>query len=834
LKKLYTWLMWIFTLAGLGAVAGLLSTSASEKNRLLGSFSGMQLLAVLSTILLMSLFAWAAIQLRKDNPALVSILNGLESSPLALQGAILAALVLAGLLFGLDYFLPHRFTVYLTRLAPLLIWLGSISIVTLSFIVIRNLAHLEDRKRQRRFLAALCLLPVFALPGLVILTTRHGLFPGGNDAPTVKLAAYQFYLAFLAGFAVHVFLSFWRKRGQGRWFVNHKAIVLAFFVLIWLCAVLVWNQAPFQGSYNALGPFPPNKGFVPAADSIRFDLPGQAALVGMGFNGRGYVDNAFYGLFVMFLHLLAGQNFHQVIIMQILFLALIPGVIFLIAEQLGSPAAGVSAALLVIFREANVIRTANDQWMASVKVLLTEHFVTLLLCLVVYFLILWMKRSSRLLPLCLAGGLFGLSTMVRANPWFFLVVMGFMLAFVLWRKPFRMVFTGLLLGVFILAGILPWMVRCQKTIGTPFYMVYKYRHSVVEERYLNTPPPDDEQQTPGLRSPEEATPPAQPGETPGEDDGSVVGDIADHLLFSYLNTFFIFPGFDFLEGESQPVIFPNQLAASWQNSGLSNQLLFLLGWLIQLLVCSAGVVFAFRRRGLAGLAPVLLAIAYHAGNALALTSGSRYTQPVDWVFFLYFSVGALSLAGFDIPASDDDPVMLPNLDAPFIERGEWGTLPLAWILFFSLGLMLPLSDLIFPQKYPGPALETPLLRPLVEEYEDELQDYRQAGYTPYAGRLIYPMFYKKGTNKFYGPDSIQDRDRMIFWLVGSPDLPWDRQEFFLLLDKKHWPVEFLGGKDVLVVTCPGSEDNFNQAAALSMVIKNRSTILHSSQPCTQQ
>lgn len=833
MKSAYSWLLWIFTLSGLGAIIGLMSSSASEKNRLVGSFSGMQLLAVIGAFALMSLIAFAAIQLRKNHPVFLRALNALESSPLVFQVVFLAILFLIGLLFGLDNLPANRFTGYLSRLALLLLWLKTISVISLAFLVYRNLALRGEGIGRRLALPAAGLLLILALPGLVILTTHHGLMPGGDDAPTVRLTYFQLYLAFLVGFATHTMKTFLELRAQRRGFSFPKISVLIPFLLIWLCAVLIWNQTPFEGSFNALGPFPPRRDFVPSADSIRFDLPGQTALVGLGFNGHTYVDNAFYGLFVMFLHLLTGQNYHQAISVQILFLALAPAVIFLMANHIGSTAGGVSAALLYIFREANIIHTADDHWMVSVKVFITEPFITLLLCLIVFLFILWMKQPSRLLMLCLVGGLFGLSTMVRANPWFFLIGMGFLIMLVLWREPSRMVFSGLLLCVFVLAGILPWMWRCQRTIGTPFYMVYKYRHSVVEERYLDIQPQDFKQGTPDLRGKNVEPLQLKPVEFPQDENESIIVTIADHFLFNYLNTFFILPGFDQFDEETQLTIFPNHLVSAWENSNFSVRLLYLAGWLIQLFLCSSGIIYAIRRLRLAGLVPLFYAITYHAGNALATTSGSRYSQPVDWVFFLYFSMGAFSLIGLNSLNSIGVPVIQSNSKAPFLQPGARWILLITWISFFSLGLFLPLSDVLFPQKYPGSALETPLLLPITREFQPSLLDYRQAGSVIYAGRLIYPMYYKHGSEKFYGPDNLRDQDRLFFWLVGSPALPWYGQKIFLLLDKDTWPEEFLGGKDVLVATCPPIREDFLQAAAVFLVLEDRPAIIRSSVDCTQ-
>ena len=64
---------------------------------------------------------------------------------------------------------------------------------------------------------------------------------------------------------------------------------------------------------------------------------------------------------------------------------------------------------------------------------------------------------------------------------------------------------------------------------------------------------------------------------------------------------------------------------------------------VNLLVISFGIVFAFRRHGLAGIVPLLFHLAYNLSNALARTSGGRYLVPVEWVVILYYFLGVVSI-----------------------------------------------------------------------------------------------------------------------------------------------------------------------------------------------
>ena len=144
-------------------------------------------------------------------------------------------------------------------------------------------------------------------------------------------------------------------------------------------------------------------------------------MIGQGLNNGDYIDNPFYVFAVMIFRVIGGQYYDRMIFYQILVLALIPVIYFLIGKIYHSQYLGILLAVLTIIREKNIIFYSADTWMSPVKALLTEPFITLLLAGFCLFMIKWLKDpSAHPRNLVLAGGLFGLSTLVRTNPWFLL------------------------------------------------------------------------------------------------------------------------------------------------------------------------------------------------------------------------------------------------------------------------------------------------------------------------------------------------------------------------------------------------------------------------------
>jgi hypothetical protein len=207
----------------------------------------------------------------------------------------------------------------------------------------------------------------------------------------------------------------------------------------------------------------------------------------------------------------------------------------------------------------------------------------------------------------------------------------------------------------------------------------------------------------------------------------------------------------------------------WDGHFLRQSILVLLA---NLFLLSVGIAVTSRSpRRLAGLLPLLVAVNYFLVNAAIQNSGGRYIIPVDWVSLLYYSAGLSAVSWWLISilrgrfassasAQPDDTAfralfvdtsplaVQPGPSQRFSLRNPWLVAALAGLLL--LGCALPLLEKVIPQAHP-PQVQAAMLEQLLESGQltgagrKRLQDLlAEPGSAVYAGRAIYPRFFKTG------------------------------------------------------------------------------------------
>ncbi|NPV55146.1 MAG: hypothetical protein HPY76_00530 [Anaerolineae bacterium] len=816
---------------GLAAVIALLAEPASEKNRVLGTLSWLQLLVAGSHLFVIAIIVFIGWKFVRGAPAMHTWVDALEAQPSRWLAGLMIGVTITWALFSLQIILPHSVSPYLDRLKFQINWMRGLAIGWLILWWLRNLSHMARSGEGLSLRKSLVWLLVLTLPGIVIWITGIGMNAKVTDPPAVHFSYAQLLIVILAICSAMLIIGLVsaNKPERGK---KPNWLHFALMFILWLVAAIVWNRIEFTGSFNAMGPYPPNGDLVPFGDSIRFDLPGQSALVGMGFDRGLWVDNPLYSLFLMILRAIAGQSYHQVMFLQVLVLALTPVFIYLIGKELGSSIGGLGGALLVIFRDANILSQIKDHyWLIPVKVMATEPFVTLVMAATVYCLILWLKDPKRQVPLYLSGALFGFSTLVRHNTWFFMLAL-FLVVFLRQRKDWRRALASMtLLGVFIGTAILPWTWRTQQVFGSPFYMVIRFM-GTVEARYpgqsqLAPTPPVDEQPEAQWAKAAKAVP---SGELlPRPDDGQVASYLAGHLFFHYANSYYLLPGLHLLPGEEALTVFPKQIYQAWRQASPPIAVLYLVwwGWLTWLV--AFGLVKSLKKSTLAGLLPLLYLLSYTLGNVAAGTSGSRYSQPFDWVILLYLAIGFSSM----LPPQQHLTQLTaakPTTRTPKKQKSLWIQGMAVWLAVFLSGALLLVADGVFPQRYREPA-QAGDLPAIYAAYGDRIEAYRTGNGDIHEGRLIWAMFNKQQENNPFVQDTFDNRDRLTFKLVGDPNLPGRGKMFILPLGADDWFDEFLAGKDVLVLACPGDPHKAAQVHALGVVIDGEPQWIEPDIPC---
>jgi hypothetical protein len=188
-----------------------------------------------------------------------------------------------------------------------------------------------------------------------------------------------------------------------------------------------------------------------------------------------------------------------------------------------------------------------------------------------------------------------------------------------------------------------------------------------------------------------------------------------------------------------------------------------------LLLFSLGVAAAWHYHRWIGLLPLGLGMLYNLWTALFLSSGERFIVPLDWSVHLYELFGLLLLGGFVLSFADRAHenisawVRMPSESAPATIESPAPlrrAFLLSLFLVLALGAFLPLTESIFPQKYP-PKSQAEIIQ--------EIGVTAQAGEIALYGRAVYPRYYdagdgEPGTAKLgYGE---AEAARLVFYLIG--------------------------------------------------------------------
>lgn len=296
---------------------------------------------------------------------------------------------------------------YLGRLVPLLVLLSVLSSLNLIFAPLIRFDHIQSPFRKKiLLLSGIIFVGLLVIWGIIALT-GIGIKPDlmGWDAPGVPVLATQVWMVWF--FAIF-FIGIEKLIPGGKPLLFDVLISL----LIWGAATTLWGGQPLLGDYFALEPLAPNFEFYPYSDAATHDLMAQGLLVGEGY--PGIARKPLYAAFLALFHFLAGQNYENVVLLQVMVIALLPVCLYWLAKSLHQRTSGVIAALLIILREHNALRLAGVIGVSHVKLMMSDLPATLGIVLLTLFLVSWLRKPEkrRLYPL-VVGGILGLLLLVR-------------------------------------------------------------------------------------------------------------------------------------------------------------------------------------------------------------------------------------------------------------------------------------------------------------------------------------------------------------------------------------------------------------------------------------
>ncbi|MFH1632686.1 MAG: hypothetical protein ABIG63_01555 [Chloroflexota bacterium] len=630
--------------------------------------------------------------------------------------------------------------------------------------------------------------------------------------------------------------------------------------LLWITAFILWMSIPLTPSWFAAPPGAPNFEFYPNSDASLYDISAQNVLIGEGFitAGTPFAIRPMYTLFLTLFHAISGLAYEPIIWMQVALLALLPICIYWLTRLIHSRAAGVLAAILIIFREANAIALGDKITVSHAKLLMSDLPTTLGVLLFLLVVTIWLKSPSKrqTLPLA-AGGIMGAFMLIRPEFGVLLPFVGLATLLQLTRRRAEWLKSMLLITTGLILMLAPWVSRNYQITGTIFLDSPQYRADLFAKRYradpigvrLPTPVPTPAGNTAATIIPQE-TPNviAQPGETTAEYTERMAGDVAEYALQNP-GAIAQFVTNHFFNSQIQTVLYlpaTNRIAASaigylghksaeqfwgeccspenyirrlpfwhqWDGS-LPRQSIVPLA--INLLLIATGICIAWQRQKFIGLLPLFASTGYILINAAARNSGGRYILPVDWVGIFYYSIGLAQISIWmleyfkrgNLPrvVAGGEPAGDSRIGADSRPAAVGSTLGIAASIFI-LGCVLPVTEKAIPERYTGSNLEarfTTLLQPestsLAANEIETLEFFVQEGGIAIQGRALYPRYHtaeQSESGSTWPSFYPRPYSRISLYLVGP-------QNNGVILPFTDPPEEFPHGADVLLFGCPGPD-----------------------------
>ncbi len=798
----------------------LAAISSDPKDSILFGYSFQRLLLLGGSLLLFLLFGvfFARIALSGDflNKAVLLVENNINAS----MGHFSINFISAALLvFGIILLMmpAERFTgsaAYVERLAPIIYLASVIGIQTLVGKFLwrgQKLYWHVFSEWKKTFLITGLFFGILLAVSCWVVWTGIGLVPEkyGWLSPGVPLVFAQLLLAWLIGLPFILWsdqIEKWVEKFQQKMYFRLRLDTLICLVL-WIAAILIWWGEPLRKeSYFTPAPSPPNYEYYPFSDAALYDQSAQNILIGADENNKTIL-RPLYVFFLAFLHFIGGQQYMKVVFIQIIFLASMPVLGFLLTSIYGGRPAGLLAAILIILREKNAIALTNVIEVSHSKLLMADLPVMAFMLLMIFVLIKWLGRSSEAIyPGVLAGASFGMVMLVRSSQAQLIIpvlILGMVFSggFQLKRAFQRiMVFV---LGFVIVAA--PWIWRNYAVNGKPAIENAEFYISTFAGAY--TEPTDTVNRI--------------AGETPQDYSGRIKRQIFQYIIDHPAKLARDFTSY-FIRNEIDSVIYlPMSLKLDdlrsylprvkfWGDPVINFTTVSGLVFFITLGLIALGLSISVQRLSFLGLLPLLIHFSFNFSLSLARISGWRFILPVDWILQLYYSVGLVALTAFVISLISKKFLMINKSEeeAVIFRFSETRINQLLLVFFLFLGLSLPLTAMLVPERYSDINTERVIAQYLAKGFlsingerilGSEVKSFIEAEPSAVVlyGRALYPLFYKQG--RFWGDDTafsflVRNIDRLQFNYIGSENTP-------VFIEMETPPQYFPNAADVFILGC---------------------------------
>lgn len=617
---------------------------------------------------------------------------------------------------------------------------------------------------------------VVAFTGLGLVESYRGDWSRG--LPAVPLLEWQILLAcaFLAGTA---FLEI------KKWTFKFPHPEVLICPAIWVCAAALWFSQPVIPNASALKPHPPNFEIYPFLDAQTYDLYAQSVLIGNGFGSDRIPQRPLYIVFLVFAHALMGQEYERMILLQTLVFAFFPVLLYLLGREFFGRPIGISIAALAILRDftSNFVSPFTGNLSYS-KVYLSEIPTAMLLILFLVIGIRWLRSGFSDRLGFAAGGVLGCAMLIRTQA---VVAFPVMMIFALLMQPANkkaLMKSAFLMLFALLLVVAPWLWRNWNLTGALIFdspesqtinLALRYGRLIGAEPNV-MPLPDESSTAYSQRLKQLAV------NAISSDPLRALWGVTNTFLNHGVNNILLFP----LRNELQDLNdlwIPHYAFWEWWTGNPNTLQSALL--LVYLFLFGLGVTTAWHRGGRLGLLPLGLNLAYNLWTSLALLSGQRFMVAMDWSVYLYYMIGVFALFGGFLAMLEGGRKQIADwlakntvMISPSFARASLRQYLLLGLMFFGIGSLLPLSEMIFPDTYPprsqGEGIAELLASPSLNQTGfdaaclQKLAQDRDLGFS--QGRALYPRYYAAGDGERITDKAgyrVVDEDRLVFEFIGQ-------------------------------------------------------------------
>jgi hypothetical protein len=750
---------------------------------------------------------------------------------MAISGLIVVVGAYISLLF-LNELTDDLWQARLLRLIPIILWgtLISFQVFILTPLLKGRQSRLEfsfhlDRDVWRA--TGIVLIPMFVFISFVSIT-RIGLDPIGDwETIGVPISFMQIIVAFFTAVA-GLLLGKQLLRVLPKWFAGYwKDILIA--VIIWVVAIWAWQSVPMKPTFNAPRPGPPNFEYYPHSGAAFQDVVAQNLIIGEGYKLDEENEKPFYALFLAGLHIIKGQDYEQVVNLQILATAIFPVVLFFFGKVSLNRFTGLMLAILAIMRERNALILMSQFDISHSKLLLTDMPGTMILSIFILITFLWLLRYPRNRAMAFFSGcLMGLSMLIRNQTLVLILVVAITL-FVLLRREWKVFFRGMLIfSLGVLLVVTPWLYRNYQVTGRLFTVLPEKGKAVVQRFRM-----DD-------------------GLVPRYDDLTTMGEglerlfefslehpvemaefLTAHYLHNEISTILTLPVSFTSCCSISSYVEDNPYWGSWDGEGVSDAIVPVM---INIFLATIGLGVAWKTHRFLGLFPLFIHLLHNLSSIVWGISGWRFILPVDWIGVFYYCIGLVYLAFLAFTFYTGkvnhglEPRAVQGDSFQVFKKPIW----ILTALVLVIGFFIPVAEHIFPQKYErlSKSVAVSLLEDSLSQSDgadrvnpsDLISD---PSIEAYMGRGLYPRFYRAGkgepgTSYRWPAHTARDYDRLGFYLAG-PD------NWSVVLPLGETPQHFPNAQVVLVFGC--QVENY-LIAQVVLLLDSSKAIYTSALPCS--